>query len=294
MTMLRLMTFNIKGAYYEDGSNNWPFRAQLNSDTINEFNPDLIGFQEVQPGNIDHYEKHLTGYAYELGAETARENNSGSHYYCAIYWKVARFDCLERGHFFLNETPDRYALDWGVTQGRTVNWVKLVDKVTGRRLLHINSHLPHDSELGRVNSAHLIVSRLPELTPDCDSVIMTADFNARAHELEAAWLERLPRPHRELIQAKANWNLNTEVYDMFAAAGFRDLYREAGHVDEPSTNTFHALLGDQFPQIGMRIDWILVKDVAGEPLRVQSAAILRHAQPPLFPSDHYPVTAIVE
>lgn len=80
MSPFKIMTFNLKGSYYEDGANNWPLRAQLNSDTINKFTPDLIGFQEVQQGNIDHYARTLNGYDYELGAETARENNSGSGY----------------------------------------------------------------------------------------------------------------------------------------------------------------------------------------------------------------------
>ena len=61
MSPFKIMTFNLKGSYYEDGANNWPLRAQLNSDTINKFSPDLIGFQEVQQGNIDHYARTLMG-----------------------------------------------------------------------------------------------------------------------------------------------------------------------------------------------------------------------------------------
>ncbi len=293
MTAFTVMSFNIKGAFYEDGANNWPFRAALNVATIKAHDPDLIGFQELQSGNQETYATELPGYEVELGAETARENQSGHHYYCAIYWKAARFEAFERGHFFLNETPDRYALDWGVTQGRTVNWVKLLDKVTGRRLLHLNSHLPHDSELGRANSAYLIVRRLPDLLTDVDAAFMTADFNARAHLLEDVWLARLPVREREFIQERPHWMENTQVYDTFQAAGFRDLWLEAGNQDGPAHNTFHGMTGDQFPHIGMRIDWILCKDIHYA-YRVHSSRIVRDAQPPLFPSDHYPVVAVVE
>jgi endonuclease/exonuclease/phosphatase family metal-dependent hydrolase len=284
------MTFNVKGSYYNDGENNWPFRAQLNSDIINKFQPDLIGFQELQQGNMDHYAATLSGYEYELGAETARENNSGQGYYCAIYWKTERFDKLDSGAFFLNETPDHYALDWGVTQGRTVNWVKLYDSLTNRRVLYINTHLPHDSQLGRIKSAELIVSRLPELIGDSDFVLMTADFNSRAYPLPEAWLQVLPEPDLQLLEIKAHYAGDDEVYRMFKAAGFRDTYVEAGCVDEASANSFHALRGDQFLQIGYRIDWILVKDVKVS-LQVQDCQIITTAQPPLYPSDHYPVIA---
>ena len=293
MSPFKIMTFNVKGSYYEDGENNWPLRANLNSDTINKFQPDLIGFQELQQGNIDHYAQTLSGYAYELGAETARENNSGSGYYCAIYWKTERFDKLDSGVFFLNETPDRYALDWGVTQGRTVNWVKLYDSLTNRRLLYINSHLPHDSALGRTKSAELIVSRLPELIGDSDFVLMTADFNSRAYPLPEEWMQQLPDNHRQLMEIKTHYAGDNDVYQTFKSAGFRDTYVEAGCVDEASANSFHGLLGDQFPQIGYRIDWILVKDVKVS-LHVQDCQIITDAQPPLYTSDHYPVIATLD
>lgn len=290
MAPFKVMTFNIKGSYYEDGENNWPLRANLNSGTINKYAPDLIGFQEVQSGNIDHYAQTLSGYDYQLGAETARENNSGSHYYCAIYWKTERFDLLDHGHFFLNETPDRYALDWGVTQGRTVNWVKLYDSLANRRILHINSHLPHDSELGRLNSAKLIMNRLPELIGESDAVIMTADFNARAYPLPEEWLARLSVPEKEYIQSRKHFSENDDVYRIFQAGGFRDAYLEAGRDDHPAANTFHGMLGERFPQIGFRIDWILIKDNKLT-LQVQNARIITDSQPPLFTSDHYPVIA---
>lgn len=290
MTPFKVMTFNIKGSYYEDGENNWPLRAKLNSDTINRCAPDLIGFQEVQQGNIDHYAQTLSGYDFQLGAETARENNSGSHYYCAIYWKLERFDRVDQGQFFLNETPDRYALDWGVTQGRTVNWVKLYDRQTNRRLLHINSHLPHDSELGRINSAQLIIKRLPDLIGDSDTVIMTADFNARAYPLPDEWLARLPVAERDYIKSRKHFSENDDVYQAFKAAGFRDAYLEAGRDDHPAANTFHGMQGDRFPEIGFRIDWILIKDVHGN-VQIQDARIITDSQPPLYTSDHYPVVA---
>ncbi|MBA3871460.1 MAG: hypothetical protein H0X30_20135, partial [Anaerolineae bacterium] len=180
--------------------------------------------------------------------------------------------------------------DWGVTQGRTVNWVKLYDSLTNRHLLYINSHLPHDSALGRTKSAELIVSRLPELIGDSDFVLMTADFNSRAYPLPEAWIQQLPDQHHQLMEIKTHYAGGDEVYQILKLAGFRDTYVEAGCVDEASANSFHGLLGDQFPQIGYRIDWILVKDVKVS-LAVQDCQIITTAQPPLYTSDHYPVIA---
>jgi len=293
MTTLRLMSFNIKCALFEDGENNWVHRAPINVATIRQQDPDLIGFQEVQPGNVVVYTEHLPEYTYVLGVETARENETGSHYYCAIYWKRDRFDLIEQGAFYLNETPERYALDWGVTQGRTVNWVKLLDKHSGQRLLHVNTHLPHDSEQGRINSARLIVERLPALSADVDYAVATADFNSRAYPLTEAWLAFLPPEQRSLIETYKQWFFDSTVYQTFMAAGLRDTFLEAGYTDSPENGTFHGLRGENFPKVGHRIDWILIRDGAIAP-QVRSFDIVRAAAPPVYTSDHYPIVALLE
>jgi exonuclease III len=43
----------------------------------------------------------------------------------------------------------------------------------------------------------------------------------------------------------------------------------------------------------MRIDWILFADSA-DTLRALSCEIIHDAQPPVYPSDHYPVVAEFE
>lgn len=71
MSQFKVMTFNVKGSYYEDGINNWENRAILN-----------------------------------------------------------------------NESPWVYALHWGVTQGRGVNWVRLYDKETSSEFMHLTQYAP--------------------------------------------------------------------------------------------------------------------------------------------------------
>jgi hypothetical protein len=43
---LSIMSYNIRGALYDDGPNSWPFRAPLNVRLLQQHIPDLIGFQE--------------------------------------------------------------------------------------------------------------------------------------------------------------------------------------------------------------------------------------------------------
>ena len=49
MSTFKIMTFNVKGAFFDDGDNNWVHRWPLTVSAIRRCVPDVIGFQEVQP-----------------------------------------------------------------------------------------------------------------------------------------------------------------------------------------------------------------------------------------------------
>ncbi|MBZ0287813.1 MAG: hypothetical protein K8I30_09380 [Anaerolineae bacterium] len=51
--------------------------------------------------------------------------------------------------------------------------------------------------------------------------------------------------------------------------------------------TFHGFKGAQFEADYLRIDWILTLGA----LQARSCVIARDEQPPLYPSDHYPIVA---
>jgi endonuclease/exonuclease/phosphatase family metal-dependent hydrolase len=294
MSKFTVMTFNIEGSDYERGDNNWAYTADLNAATIRRQDPDLIGFQELQEGNRAYYAEHLPGYAYELGPLVARENASGAGYHCAIYWRESRFEKLDAGSFFLNETPWVYALHWGVTQGRGVNYVWLRDRQTGLRLLHVNTHLPHDSEEGRVRAAELLLARLPAMHDDDLPTILTADFNTRAVPMRDEWLANVPDEYRaRLDKAQHGYMWDNAVYRAFLSAGFKDSADGFLDPDDAHTNTIHGRRGADFPAIGWRIDWILLRDGASAAFSVHETRIIRDAAPPLYASDHYPVVSEV-
>ena len=81
----RIMSFNIRGAFVEDGDNIWPSRAKLNCETIKRVSPDLIGIQELQKGNWETYEESLSEYDKILGPQY---NNSEPFCYPSIFYKM--------------------------------------------------------------------------------------------------------------------------------------------------------------------------------------------------------------
>jgi endonuclease/exonuclease/phosphatase family metal-dependent hydrolase len=269
----RVMSFNIRGAFHKnDGLNAWNQRAVLNVQTIRRYSPDLIGFQELQTGNLQVYQAELTDYSYLLGNNVSGEPPE----YPAIFWKPARFDLLASGGFWLSETPDVYSGSWDTNCVRAMTWARFLDKADGAQFVHLNTHLDHVSHWARTEGLRLILSRLNDLR--CAErgdlpTILTGDFNCNACD-------------REHVVSAADDN-----YCFLLDSGFTDTFLAGGNSDSVASYTFHGFQGDQFVREGTtRIDWIMTLDGA-QRFRVLSSSILRDHAAPLYPSDHYPVMA---
>src|SRR5919202_1210886 len=119
---LPLMTFNVRGSHHPDGENAWENRAALNVATIKRHAPELIGFQELQDGNLRAYETELSGYEHSLGP---RYENRRPHAHNAIFWDSSRLGLVRAGGFWLSETPERFSRSWDTRQVRSLNWALL-------------------------------------------------------------------------------------------------------------------------------------------------------------------------
>lgn len=252
---LKIMTFNIRGARKSDGANAWDRRADLNRRVIEHYAPDLIGFQEFQRENLRFYERNLSGYDWVLGP---RYENRKPHAFNAIFYRPESLELRDHGGFWLSETPGEFSLSWDTAQARSANWARF-RLPNSAEFVHFNTHLDHKSVAARRKGARLIVRQLDAMgeTP----LVVTGDFNAEA---------------------------GAPVYSIFAEAGFGDAHRLVGN---PPARTFHRFRGPEFSpkrkDREWRIDWVLVRGG----WEVRSCSIIPDAEPPIFPSDHYPVMA---
>ncbi len=271
MLPIRVMTFNIfSPGDLEEGDelppeelpNSWADRAALNVRTIKKYDPDLIGFQEVERAKLETYREALGEYSFV--------DRSGDEDVPTIFWKRGRFELLEGGQFWLSGTPDECSSDWGVPEPLSVDWARLRLRDTGAELLHLNTQFEDGpwGELSRVESSKLIVQRVAAMQALHHSpVILTGDFNCNP------------------------WHA---PYQVFMDHGFTDTYRATGHGDSATSSTFHGLRGDGYfalewgCEVFWRVDWILTRDNT-QRLQTTSCTIVRDAEPPVYPSDHYPV-----
>lgn len=265
---LGVMSFNVRGSFRDALKKEaWPNRAAANVAVIRRHAPTLVGLQECQRGNLAAYRKHLPHLEQVKGPPYG---NSPPHDFNAILFDPRRLRFVERGRFWLSETPGRRSRSWGTRVARSANWVLF--RTGAGPLLHLNTHLDHKSPPARRNGSALIVREIEKLLKHYGTetpVIVTGDFNCRP---------------------------DSPTYQNFIDAGFVDTFLAAGNRDQSRVTTFHGFKGreyrDPHPERGSRrIDWILLKDTSAR-VRIVSHEILHgEANSPPYPSDHHPVLA---
>ncbi len=263
MDSLRVMSFNVRGSFVKsDGDNVWENRAALNVETIKKYDPDLIGFQEIQLGNLETYEKELPEYSFTRGPQY---NNQEPFCYPSIAWKTDRLESTGELAFWLSQTPETFSGSWDTACNRSALGLWFRARANGLRFLHLNTHLDHVSEEARAEGARVIIKKLEALSEAPAFIIVTGDFNCTP---------------------------GSEAYEGFLGGGYRDAFLEAGGNDSEEANTFHGFKGKESSFHG-RIDWILLRDATGY-VRAREFEIAKDERPPLYPSDHYPVWSVLD
>ncbi len=258
---LRVMSFNIRYGTAGDGENRWENRRDVLVETIRRFDPDLLGTQETLAFQADFLSQQLPGYT-RVGA--GRDDGKDKGEQVAIFFKTDRFEKVAAGHFWLSETPDQPgSRSWDAAITRMVTWAKLRDRHGGREFLWLNTHWDHQGTQARLESAKLMRRWLAEHASR-RPVVITGDFNST---------EDAP-PYRRLLEGAD------------AAPKLTDAYRHAHPARQPDEATFHAFTGKRD---GSRIDWIL----CSPDFTPVEAAIDRSSRDGRYPSDHFPVTAVL-
>jgi len=263
---VRVMSFNIRYGTAQDGQNHWDRRKEFLVETIRAFDPDLLGTQETLASQRDFLAEKLPGYDHlGVGRDDGREKGE----MMALYFRRARFEKLDGGHFWLSESPEKIgSKSWDSSLPRMVTWVKLRDRkddAAAPSLVFFNTHFDHLGNTARLESARLLRRQIGTLAANC-AVIVTGDFNTD---------EGSP-PYRALFEP-------TDDEPSPVVDSYRVTHSERA-ADEGTFSGFKAgaLAGARIDWIGVSRDW-----------EIRAAAIDRTAREGRTPSDHFPVTATV-
>lgn len=176
---MKILSFNLRNSNDTDG-HSVAERAPRVMWTIENEDPDLMGMQEYgeRMENIIH-EKLIEKYGfYEKGTGKIYAPADVKLLSSPILWRKSRFDCLDKGYFWLSEKPEErtVSFDDKYNEVRACVWVKLVDRQTGKTFIFMNTHFGVGkrciSESPRIISEY--VKRFGDLP-----IIITGDYNMK-------------------------------------------------------------------------------------------------------------------
>ena len=172
-----------------------------------------------------------------------------------IFFSKSRYELVSAGCYWLSEDPTiAGSISWNTNRARHANWVRVIDRKTGKQLRLIDIHLDHKAQEAKVNQAKMIVREAAQYQPEFPQIIC-ADFNSN--------------------------KLDEQVVH-FTENGWTDCY-DALHNGVEYGRTAHGFLGKENPKPGHRIDYILTKGNA----KALSCEVLTDHNGDMYPSDHY-------
>lgn len=269
--ILHVATYNIRNANSYDSlmGNGWSKRCPYVTQQILYNGWDIIGTQECLHHQLEDLKSGLGVYDY-IGVGRDDGNQKGE--YSAILYNTQRIEVLESGNFWLSQTPDTPSLGWDAACIRICTWGRFKEKSTGQEFMVFNTHMDHVGVEARIEGAYLIMEKIKELS-NASPYMLTGDFNVNQHHLS---------------------------YRTISESGvLRDAYNLA-EIKYINNGTFNAFDTQRFTKD--RIDHIFVSNdfsvkrygtltecywSANEADSLQTGYDLR------FPSDHFPVTALI-
>ena len=257
-TDISVISFNIRVDNAADGTNVWRNRRDAVVTMIECERPMLLGLQEAQPHQITYLSEHCPDYAwYGLGRDTGKVPPATDSYAAeetmAVFWRTAELELLDKGTFWLSETPDQVSKGWDASYRRTCTWAGFRHKKSGQTCYFFNTHLDNDGKVAREESIKLLVSRMKTINSKRRVSFLTADFNSNVTDACFAPL------HVYMRDARAN-------------AAVSD--------DYPSWNGYGASTG--------RLDHVFF---SGDNCTAREFRTLRGDYGVPYISDHYPVAA---
>lgn len=156
---LRVMSCNVRCIAPTDlGKKSWFYRADLIVKGIQDNQPGVIGFQEVTKWQYSYLVDCLSVYDSIITYRDDAFNSEG----CPIFYRSDIYTLIDKGSFWLSETPDVMSKDWGAAHYRICSYAILKDNATETEFVVFNTHLDHVSDEARINGINVVLDKIKE------------------------------------------------------------------------------------------------------------------------------------
>ncbi len=255
---LTIATYNIRYDTPKDTGNLWVNRAPVIAALIRFHDFDIFGTQEGYKNQLDDIINALPQYSYYgVGRNDGKE--AGEH--SSIFYKKNDFKLLNKGDFWLSQSPDKPGLGWDATCcNRICTWTYFQHKKSGKKFYFFNAHYDHQGVQARKESSKLILKKIKDIAGN-EPVIFTGDLNG-SHSSE---------PYKTI----ANSDILKDTYKLVKYPYANNASHNGFGKTKDSTNIIdHIFISRHFTVS----KWGLLTDTY-------------HGK---FPSDHFPVLAYIK
>ena len=157
---IKLISYNLRTSHGKDGDNVWMKRRHATPEMIRREAPDVFGVQEGLIDQLHYIDTECPQYA-RVGV--GRDDGAEKGEFMAVYYLRDRFELLDSGTFWLSETPDKVSRGWDGACNRTVTWVELKDRKSGKEFFYFNTHLDHKGKAAREEGVKLLIEKIHEI-----------------------------------------------------------------------------------------------------------------------------------
>lgn len=276
-------SYNMRNANGSDSTagNGWGRRYPVIAEMVRFYGFDIFGTQECFLHQLQDMKAALTGYDY-IGAGRDDGKDKGEH--SAIFYRTDKFDLVEKGDFWLSETPDKPSKGWDAVLPRICSWGHFKCKDTGFEFLFFNLHMDHMGKQARVESALLVQEKIKEFGTELPA-ILTGDFN----------VDQTHQSYEALVSTGM-------LKDSYEAADFR--YATNGTFNSFNPNSFttsridHVFVSPAFHVIKYGVLTDTYRSAETEPQEADVKDAPKEISVKKYvartPSDHFPVMAELE
>ena len=191
---IKLISYNLRNSHGKDGDNVWMKRRHATPEMIRREAPDVFGVQEGLIDQLHYIDTECPQYArVGVGRDDGKEGGE----IMAVFYLRDRYDLLDHGDLWLSETPDRVSRGWDGACNRTMTWVHLREKATGKEFYYFNTHLDHKGVVARREGVKLVVREVQQIAGRKAAVVVGGDLNSTIDDRIFDPLKKFMTPARE-------------------------------------------------------------------------------------------------
>lgn len=263
--VIKVVSFNLRRDFGPRRKNRWETRKELAARMISESDAAIIGVQEFLPRMRQDLKEMLEGYSiFGKGRLSGKNPNNDEH--SDIIIKNNDVEVASCHTFWLSKHPDVPSRAYFAVYPRICTVAEVKMKKSGRRIRVFNTHFDHVSPLARTFGAKLILEQIHRFNQtDPLPTIVMGDFNAS--------------PNSKAVRLMRENLMN------YKDVRLQDIY---GFLDQLIGNTYHGFKG-KITQKFKPIDYIFVSN----DFEVVTASVNTQSYDGAYPSDHYPISAVL-